>query len=142
MASTGRDVDGRAWARRRGIRFLAGALAGAVAVLYAIVFFVQLPHLHETDNPAPLYAFLAVVYAVGAGLVVLRDAPLLHGVGAVLQLFLIAGFFWLLGELYRHGEESFILDMLGLAIAITAIQVVLLGLLTFLAVRLRPTLPG
>lgn len=133
MASTlgGRDVV--ASVRRRSLRFLTAAVTAAVAALYVAVFLVQLPHLHELDNPAPVYAALAAVYAVGAVLVALRDQQALLWTGATVQVVLLTLFFWLLAGLYAHGEESFILDMLGLAIGINAAQVVLLGLLSYLA---------
>jgi hypothetical protein len=118
----------------RTVRIVAGALAAVAAALYVVVFFVQLPHMHETDNPAPAYLVLAALYAASAVLIALRDVAVVHWVGAAVQVVLVGMFFWLLAGLYREGDESFILDMAALAIAITAIQVVLLGLLTYLAI--------
>lgn len=125
-----REVRSAHWT----VRIVAGALAAVAAALYVVVFFVQLPHMHETDNPAPAYLVLAALYAAGAVLIALRDVAVVHWVGAAVQVVLVGMFFWLLAGLYREGDESFILDMAALAIAITAIQVVLLGLLTYLAV--------
>lgn len=120
-------------ARRRTVRWVAAALAAVLAVLYLVVFFVQLPHLHETDNPAPVYAALAVVYVIGAVLLVVRDASILQWIGVAVQGVLLALFFWLLSELYAHGDQGFILDMLALAVAINTGQVILAGLLAYLA---------
>ncbi|MHA6512935.1 hypothetical protein [Tessaracoccus sp. Z1128] len=125
-------MHSRATLGRRRLRLAAAFLAGIIAVLYVTVFFIQLPHLREADNPAPLYAFLAVAYAVGAGLLVLRDNRLLHGVGAGIQVLVVGGFVWLFVELSRHGEESFVLDMLWLAVSINALQIVLFGILAVL----------
>jgi len=117
---------------RRVIRIVTAALAALAAALYVVVFLVQLPHLREPDNPAPVYVALAVVYATGA-ILGWRDRRVLHWVGAAVQAVLLALFFWILSELYGHGDESFILDMFWLAVAITALQVVLLVLLVRLA---------
>jgi len=121
---------------RRVIRITTATLAALASALYVVVFLVQLPHLREPDNPAPVYAALAVVYATGAVLG-WWDRRVLHWVGAAVQAVLLGLFFWILAELYGHGEESFILDMLWLAVAITALQVVLLVLLVRLALTAR-----
>lgn len=118
---------------RRTIRTAAAVLTGLVAVLYVVVFFVQLPHIQETDNPAPAYLFLAALYVVGTLLLARRDSATLQWVGAAVQVVLVALFFGLLALLYREGDESFVLDMAPLAIAVTGAQVVLLGLVAYLA---------
>jgi len=140
VTATSNAGIGMASPRRNTIRIVTGVLAAVVAALYVGVFFVQLPHLHEADNPAPAYVALAVVYATGAVLT-WRDKRVLHWVGAAVQVILLGLFFWILAELYGHGDESFILDMRWLAIAITAIQVALLGLLAYLAVSAARTQP-
>lgn len=142
MAPANGDASGMGSTRRGAIRVVTVTLAAAVAVLYIVVFFVQLPHLHEPDNPAPVYLVLALLYAAGAVLVALRDKPVVHWVGAAVQVILVGLFLWLLAGLYAHGEESFILDMAALAIAITAVQVVLLGLLIHLAMSDQGRPPG
>ncbi len=123
--------------QRRTLRLTGAALAAGAAALYVVVFFVQLPHLHETDNPAPAYIALALVYAAGATLLAIRDDPLAQWAGAAVQAILIVAFFWLLALLYREGDQQFILDMAFLAVTITAIQFVLLGLLLRLAAGSR-----
>ena len=114
------------------LRILTTALVAVVAALYLAVFPVQVPHLHETDNPAPLYAFLAVVYLAGAVLVALRDTRPVLLLGLIAQALLLGGFTWLLVLLIREGDQAFLTDMLGLVIAVTAGQVVLLGLFAYL----------
>jgi len=114
------------------LRIVTAALVAVVAVLYLAVFLVQLPHLHETDNPAPLYAFLAVVYLAGAVLVALRDTRPVLLLGLLVQALLLGGFTWLLVLLIREGDQGFLTDMLGLVIAVTAGQVVLVGLFSYL----------
>lgn len=123
----------RVGAQRRTARIAAAVLTALVAGLYVGVFFVQLPHIHELDNPAPAYLLLAAVYAAGVVVLAVWDKPVLQGVGAIVQGVLIGLFCSLLALLYREGDESFILDMAALAIAITAGQVVLLALLAGLA---------
>jgi hypothetical protein len=124
---------------RQRVRIGAAVLSGVVAALYVGVFFVQLPHIHELDNPAPIYLFLAALYAVGALVVALTDKAALHWLGAALQAVLIALFVWLLRGLYAHGEESFITDMAGLAIAVNVCQVALLGVLAYLGITASPS---
>lgn len=147
MTST--TVDVRSGSTRRRLRLAAALVAAVVAALYVAVFFVQLPHIDELDNPAPVYLVLALVYAVGAALLATIDKSVLHWLGAGVQAALIGLFLWLLVGLYANDEESFILDMAGLAIAVTACQVALLGLLPYLAVTTprpptgdAPRLPG
>lgn len=147
MTSTMADVHSGSTHRK--VRWAAAVVAAVVAGLYVAVFFVQLPHIDELDNPAPAYLVLAVVYAVGAALLATTDKSVLHWLGAGVQAALIGLFLWLLQALYANDEESFILDMAALAIAVTACQVALLGLLSYLAVTTprpptgdAPRLPG
>ena len=125
--------------RRTLVRRIAIGLAAGVAALYVAVFFVQLPHMHETDNPAPAYIALALVYIAVAASVALRDVARVLWIGAAVQVILLGLFFWLHALPSEHGDEGFILDMLGLAIAITATQFVILGLLAYLARTSRGT---
>lgn len=127
------QTSGTPSARRRTLRWVAAALAGVLSGLYLVVFFVQLPHLHETDNPAPVYAALAVVYVIGAVLLVVRDASILQWIGVAVQVVLVGLFFWLLLKLYENGDQGFILDMLALAVAINTGQMILAGVLAYLA---------
>ena len=78
--------------RRKALRRVAALLSEAVAALYLVVFFIQLPHMHETDNPAPVFVSLALVYVVGAVLLALRDLPWVHWSGAAVQVVIIGHF--------------------------------------------------
>jgi hypothetical protein len=117
------------------LRLLTIVLLGAAAVLYAAVFAVQLPHLRETDNPAPVYAVLALVYLGLAITAALVDTTRLIWALAAVQGIVLALFFWSVGMVYREGDEAFILDMRWLAISITLIQVILIGVLVYRATR-------
>ena len=119
------------------LRALTVVLLGAVAVLYAVVFLIQLPHLSETDNPAPVYAVLALAYLGFAVLAALVDTTRLVWALAAVQVLVIAMFGWSVGMLYREGDEAFILDLRWLAIAVTALQVVLVAVLAYRGVRSR-----
>jgi hypothetical protein len=123
---------------RRWVRLAAVLVTTAVAALYVAVFLVQRPHMHETDNPAPMYLALAALYGLGAVLQAILDTRATYWVGAAVQVILIGLFAWLLKGMYAHGEESFILDMAGLAIAINTAQVVLIGLFAWLATSTPP----
>ena len=128
-------AEAQALAPRRRLRLGALLLTAAVAVLYVVVFLVQLPHMQEIDNPAPAYLALAALYVVGLVLQVVRDTRVTYWVGAAVQAVLIGAFAWLLMLLYSNGDESFIFDMAWLAIAINAAQVVLMGVLGWLAIH-------
>ena len=132
------DYQGVEPTRRRRVRLVALLLTVSVAVLYVAVFFVQLPHIHELDNPAPAYVALAALYGVGALLQSVRDTRATYWVGAAVQVILVGLFAWLLVGMYAHDEEGFILDMAGLAIAVNVIQTVLIGLFAWLATHTPP----
>lgn len=119
----------------RAVHIITVVLLLAIAVLYIGVFAVQLPHLHELDNPAPVYGVLALVYVVGATVYALRDTARVAWALAGLQAVVLSLFAWSVWLLYREGDEQFILDMQGLATAITVGQVVVLVLLAARAGR-------
>jgi hypothetical protein len=119
--------------RRRSRRLVAAGTAAGVAVLYLVLFLVLLPHLHETDNPAPAFAALAVVYLVGTWLLARRDARWVQVVGAVLQALLVAGYVWLFASSADAGDDQFFVDHLAFGLVITAAQLALLVLLVLLA---------
>jgi hypothetical protein len=119
------------------LRTLTVVLLGAVTVLYAVVFAVQLPHLSEPDNPAPLYAVLSLAY-LGLTVTAARvDTTRLIWALAAVQVVMVALFGWSVGMLYSEGDEAFILDMAWLAGAVTLIQVILIGVLAYRGVRAR-----
>ena len=119
--------------RRRSRRLVAAGIAAGVAALYLVLFLVLLPHLQETDNPAPAFAALAVVYAVGTWLLARHDARWVHVVGAVLQALLVAGYVWLFASSADAGDDEFFVDHLAFGLVISAAQLVLLVLLVVLA---------
>ena len=119
------------------LRTLTVVLLGAVAVLYAVVFAVQLPHLSEPDNPAPIYAMLSLGYLALSVIAARVDTLRLIWVLAGIQVLLVALFGWSVGMLYREGDEAFILDMQWLAGAVTLIQVILIGVLVYRGIRAR-----
>ncbi|MGA8048153.1 MAG: hypothetical protein WCA30_18000 [Dermatophilaceae bacterium] len=119
------------------LRTLTVVLLGAVAALYAVVFAVQLPHLSEPDNPAPIYAVLALGYLALAVTAARVDTLRLIWVLVGIQVLVVALFGWSVGMLYREGDEAFILDMQWLAGAVTLIQVVLIGVLVYRGMRAR-----
>ena len=108
-------------------------VTAAVACLYVLVFFVQLPYLHEGDNPAPAFLALAVLYVAGAVLLAVWDKPVLQWVGAAIQVILIVLFVWLPAGLDAYAGESFVRNMTALAVAITAAQVTVFALYVYLA---------
>lgn len=122
-------------------RYLAAGIAAGIGVLYVALFLALLPHLRETDNPAPVFLVLAVVYAAGALLVLARDSRVLHLVGVGVQVFLVAGYVWLWASSASAGDDAFFRDHLALGLVITAAQVVLAVLLVLLA-RSSPATPG
>ena len=119
------------------LRTLTVVLLAAVAVLYAVVFAVQLPHLSEPDNPAPIYAVLALGYLALAVVAARVDTLRLIWVLLGIQVLLVALFGWSVGMLYSEGDEAFILDMQWLAVAVTLVQVVLIGLLAYRGAKAR-----
>ncbi|KAB7745317.1 hypothetical protein GA707_05110 [Nostocoides sp. F2B08] len=119
------------------LRTLTVVLLAAVAVLYAVVFAVQLPHLSEPDNPAPIYAVLALGYLALAVTAARVDTLRLIWVLIGIQVLVVALFGWSVGMLYREGDEAFILDMQWLAVAVTLLQVILIGVLAYRGVKAR-----
>ena len=133
----GAGRHGAAAAPMHPLRTLTVVLLGVVAVLYAVVFAVQLPHLSEPDNPAPLYAVLSLGYVALAITAARVDTTRLTWVLVGIQVLLVALFGWSVGMLYSEGDDAFILDMQWLAGAITLVQVVLIGLLAYRGLKAR-----
>ena len=124
---------------RRSMRFVAAGIAAAVAFLYLVLFLVLLPRLTETDNPAPVFAVLAVAYAVLSLLLAKREERVLLVVGAVVQAFLVGGYLWLFAGSALADDEWFFVEHLLLGVAIAVAQVVLGVLLVRLARSGGPT---
>lgn len=123
---------------RRRLRTAVVVVAAMIAVLYLVVFFIQLPHMREPDNPAPVYVPLALAYVVGAVLVAVRDRAWVQWTGAAVQVILIALLVWIVVGSATHEGVVFFLDMLWLVVTITAAQVFLIVALVALARGARP----
>ena len=131
--------DGVAGASREGWqdRKVSGAaVSGVVACLYG-VFFVIVRDAEQavvggTDDTFPAYAALAVVYLVGAVLLTALERRWVWVTGAIVQV-VVLGLFVLLGlGVFEHEALSDV-PVAVWAAAITGLQLVLLGVLTYLA---------
>ncbi|HET7723454.1 MAG TPA: hypothetical protein VFK68_02345 [Propionibacteriaceae bacterium] len=110
---------------------------------YLIVFMTLLPTLGTVgDDPTPLFAVLAGTYLVGAVLLLSRDNVLVDWVGVAIQVVLLAAYLSLtvVGGL-QHPDPAeavpFALRFLPHGIVVGAAQVLLVGVLAYLAVT-RP----
>lgn len=126
--------------RRRTVRYVGAGLCGVVAVLYLILMFVvrDVEVAAEVETTYGAYVFLAVPYLVGAVLLAGVDRRVLWAVGAVIQvviltLFVMFGVGLFGGEGVFEDETLREIPMELWAAAITGAQVVLLGLLSYLA---------
>lgn len=144
---------------RKRLRLATATLCGITAVLYLILALLvaraeSTPEWtyaaqgggRTMDSIYGMYVFAAVPYLVGGVLAVRLDRQVAWALGAWTQVAMIAGFLWLalqiIGPRGPAGEPTVFdyepLNGLGMAwwaAAITATQVVLLGLLTYLALR-------
>lgn len=125
---------------RRRIRSVAAALSGIVGVAYLILFFVVADaESGATENTYGAYLFLAVPYLVGAGLLVALDRWSVWAIGAVVQLVVLVLFAMFGAGLFGPGQGVFDyqalskLQMAWWASGITGAEVILLGLLGYLA---------
>lgn len=114
---------------RSRLRWSAVLLCVIVVLGYLAVFFVLRSSPKLPDDPTPLFAFLAGVYAVGMVLLLVRDHRSVLWVGVGVQVVLIAGY---LG-ITVIGETEFALRFLVPGIVISLAQVVLAGALVSLA---------
>ena len=126
--------------RRTMTRYLAAALCGIVGVLYLILLFlVADAESGVSENTFGAYLLLAVPYLIGAGLLVAVDRRALWIAGAAIQLVVIVLFVMFGAGLFGPGQGVFDYDALsGLnmelwAAVITGAEVVLFGLLSYLA---------
>ena len=123
------------------IRYVAAALCGIVAVLYLTLLFLvaeaeSVPGATDGDTYGA-YLYLAVPYLVGAGLLAAFDRRALWTVGAAVQVLVIALFVMFGVGVFGPGvfeyEALTGLRMQLWAAGITSTQVILLGLLCYLA---------
>lgn len=127
---------------RKRIRHLAAALCTIVALAYLVLLFLvadaeaaQAAVVSDTTYGA--YLFLAVPYLVGAALLVFLDHRVLWVVGAAVQVLVLALF--VLFGVGMFGPGVFEYEVLGAlrmelwAAAILGAQVILFGLLVYLA---------
>lgn len=152
---------------RKRLRLAAATLCGIIAVLYLVLAVLvaraqstpEWTHAAEgggrtMDSIYGMYIFAAVPFLVGAVLAVRLDRQVVWALGALTQVAMIGGFLWLavqvIGPRGPEGEPTVFdygplsgLGMAWWATAITAAQVVLLGVLTYLALRpLHPQIPA
>jgi hypothetical protein len=110
-------------------------------VFFVIVRDAEQAVVGGTDDTFPAYAALAVVYLVGAVLLAVLDRRWVWVTGAVVQV-LVLGLFVLLGVglpgpgVFEHEALSDVPVAIWAA-AITGLQLVLLGVLTYLAASHR-----
>lgn len=126
---------------RKSIRYVAAALCGIVGVLYLILLILvakaeAVPGATDGDTYGA-YLYLAVPYLVGAGLLAALDQRALWAVGAAVRVLVIALFVMFGVGVFGPGvfeyEALSELPMRLWAAGITGVQVILLGLLCYLA---------
>lgn len=142
MAGERRPPSNRRAEGRKRIRHLAAALCAIVALLYLILLFLvadaeAAPGAVVSDTTYGAYLFLAVPYLVGAVLLVVLDRPGLWVVGSAVQVLVIALFVMFGVGMFGPGvfeyEALSTLRMELWAAAIVGAQVILFGLLVYLA---------
>lgn len=143
MLTTEQRVAARpAGAHRTAIRLTTAGLCGLLGVLYLILMLLvareeSVPGATDS-NTYGAYLFLAVVYLAGAVVMAITDQRQLAGIGVLVQL-VVLGLFVVFGVgllgpgVFEYAALSS-LRMPLWAAAITAGQVVLVGLLGYLAV--------
>lgn len=131
----------RALDTRISVRYLTAILSTVVGALYLVLLFLVFdaesrPDAVVTDTTYGAYLFLAVPYLVGAVLTAVTDRLGLWILGAVVQVLVIV-LFVLFGVGVFEYEALRDLRMELWAAVITVAQVVLLGLLSYLAITRR-----
>lgn len=134
---------------RRSARHLAAALCCGAGLLYlALSFLVADAEAGAAETTYGAYLLLSVPYLAGAGLLVTVDRRALWVAGAAVQVVVIVLFVMFGAGLFGPGRGVFdyaALDGLHIeawATAITGAEVVLLGLLAYLAVTRPQVHPG
>ena len=126
--------------RRMATRYAAAALSGTVGVLYLVLLFlVADAEAGAAENTFGAYLFLAIAYLAGAGLLLAFDLRPLWVVGALVQVAVIVLFVMFGAGAFGPGQGVFDYEALRdlpmelWAAVITGGELVLLGLLTYLA---------
>lgn len=144
VSSTSRvPSSGRARAR-----YVAAALSGVVGILYLVlVFLVADAEVGASENTYGAYLFLAVPYLVGAGLLLAVDRRPLWVAGAGVQVLVLVLFVMFGAGAFGPGHGVFDYEALsGLhmevwAAVLTGAELVLLGLLSYLALARQDPAP-
>jgi hypothetical protein len=136
---------------RRTTRFVAAALSATVALLYLVLLFLvadaEAGARSLEGDTYGAYLFLAVPYLAGAVLLLVYDHRVLWAVGAAVQVAVLVLFVMFGAGAFGPGQGVFdyaaLSDLpMGLwATVITGAEVVLLGLLVYLAAWSRPAGP-
>lgn len=126
--------------RRRGVRYIAAALCLTVGVLYLVLLFlVADAEAAEAENTYGAYLFLSIPYLVGGVLLATLDRRSLCAVGAAVQVLVVALFVMFGVGVFGPGVFEYeALSGLHIGVwaaVITAAQIVLLGLLAYLALH-------
>jgi hypothetical protein len=126
--------------RRRAVRFVGAAVCGVLAVLYvALLFLVADAESGASENTYGAYLFLTIPYVIGAVLLVSTDRRSLWILGALVQVAVLVLFVMFGAGAFGPDQGVFDYEELsGLhmgiwATATTGLEVVLLGLLAWLA---------
>jgi hypothetical protein len=131
---------------RHVLRLLAALLSLKIAIAYSALFFLvrEKEVTADVETTYGAYLFLCIPFFAGAALLALRDRQVHYAAGAVVQIGVLALFvIFAIGLL--DGPGLFEYDLLNplhmgwWATAISAAQVLLLGLLTYLALPRRTT---
>jgi hypothetical protein len=131
---------------RTKVRWTAITLCIIVALAYLWVFVTLLPTFgHVSDDPTLLFAVLTGTYVVGAVLLLSRDNVAVEWAGVAVQVVLLAAYISLtvIGGI-QHPDPAaavpFALRFLPHGIVVGAAQVLLVGLLAYLALSRRKEL--
>ena len=140
------EGPGRSVNTRTKVRYLTAILSAVVGVLYLALLLLVLeaesrPDAVVTDTTYGAYLFLAVPYVLGAVLAAVTDRPASWVLGALVQVVVIVLFVLFGVGLFGPGVFEYeALEGLRMelwAVLITGTQLILLGLLSYLAVT-RP----
>lgn len=106
------------------MRYISAAIAGSVAVFYLVYFFIVNASVPPGEN-APVYLIGAILFLLGAVLLVLTDRRSLWMVGAVVPTLAVCVYLW--NGVHGEWEDP------AAGILISVAEVALLALLVILA---------
>ena len=89
---------------RIALRYLSAALAGVIALMYALISLGVLEVLENRDGQVIFGALAATAYAFGMVLLLIGDRKILWALGAAFQAFVIYTYFELAGTRTPHYE--------------------------------------